>query len=76
MSWLAKLRRYGGGESVMSRHATKHDAQLVVDEWNTQHQTDSAYVEQYDKSKDEGPTHAETRAIVDKMIARIRERNG
>jgi len=57
MTWLAKLKRYGLGsaESVLSHHSTKEEAQAVVDDWNTDYQTDTAYVEPYDKAKLDWP---------------------
>jgi len=65
--WLAKLKRYGGGESVMSRHSTHLAAQEVVHDWNTRYQTDAAYVELYEKHKDEWPTSVEVAVFAEKM---------
>lgn len=48
-TWLAKLKRYGGGESVMSRHSTHLAAQEVVHDWNTRYQSDMAYVELWEE---------------------------
>jgi hypothetical protein len=54
-TWLAKLKRYGGGESVMSSHSTHLAAQEVVHDWNTRYQSDMAYVELWEEQKDEWP---------------------
>lgn len=44
--WVAKVRRYDGGYSILDV-GTKDNMQKLVDEFNTQYQTDNYYVEQY-----------------------------
>lgn len=48
--WVAKVRRYDGGYSVLDV-TNKDDAQKLVDEFNEQYQTDNYYIEPYDKEK-------------------------
>lgn len=43
--WLAKVKRPGGGESVLGWYATREEAQARVDEYNVPYQSDDAYVE-------------------------------
>ena len=61
MSWLAKVRRYtpkdmGTAESVLSKHATKLEAEEAVATWNMMYQTDTAYVEKWEAEKMYWPT--------------------
>lgn len=67
-TWLAKLRRYGGGESILSRHNTHLAAQEVVHDWNTRYQTDSAYVEKYDPFRASFPVFQQVHSEVGRRI--------
>jgi hypothetical protein len=51
MKYLAKVRRYGGGETVIAWCVGREYAEAKADEWNTNYQTDTAYVEPYDPLK-------------------------
>ena len=47
--WVAKVKRYDGGYSVLDV-TTKEKAQALVDEFNEQYQTDNYYIEKYDEA--------------------------
>lgn len=54
--YITKVRRYRSAEgyqaeSVLRFHDTKEQAQAHADRWNTDYQTDTAFVEPYDASK-------------------------
>lgn len=49
--WLAKVRHYRGGESVLGYYEDLSTAQERVADWNGRYQTDSAYVEAWDADK-------------------------
>ena len=50
--WIVKVRRYGGGTSVVShRFDELHKAQMEADRKNEEYQTDAYYVEMYDPMK-------------------------
>lgn len=49
--WLVKVRRNGGGESVVSRWSHRADAEEDVGFRNADIQSDNYYVEQYDPTK-------------------------
>jgi len=53
--WLVKVRRYGGGESVVRQHSDKGLAEDQAAAWNQQYQTDAAYVEKWEASKSDWP---------------------
>lgn len=46
--WLVKVKRYGGGESVIARFSYKPEAQDLADAYNKKYQTDTYYVEKFD----------------------------
>lgn len=46
--WVLKVRRYGGGESVICTFSSKVDAQAMANERNQTYQTDTYYVEKFD----------------------------
>lgn len=48
-SWVCKVRRNGGGTSIIDVASTKEKAQALADEFNTQYQTDNYYIERYDE---------------------------
>lgn len=48
--WVAKVRRYDGGYSILEV-TTKEHAQALVDDFNKQYQTDNYYIEKYDKDR-------------------------
>lgn len=52
--WLTKVRRYGGGTSVISSWDTKKEAEDHRDGLNSHLQTDAYYCEPYDPEKIEG----------------------
>lgn len=49
--WVCKVRRYGGGTSILDVASTKAQAQALADEFNTQYQTDNYYIERYDPER-------------------------
>ena len=51
MSWLVKRKHYGGGESVIARFSTLHQAQESAADKNLNYQTDNYYAEEYDTAK-------------------------
>lgn len=67
-TWLAKLKRYGGGESILSRHSTYLAATEVVSDWNTRYQTDAAYVEKYDPLRASFPVFQQVHSDVGRKI--------
>lgn len=54
--WVTKVRRNGGGTSVLDVASSKEKAQALADEFNEQYQTDNYYIEKYD-----GALHAHSR---------------
>lgn len=48
-SWITKVRRDNGGFSILDVASTKEKAQALADEFNTQFQTDTYYIEKYDE---------------------------
>lgn len=52
--YLLKVRRNGGGESVLGSFPEKSLAQAAADELNTDYQSDNYYVEEYDPVKAAG----------------------
>lgn len=48
---VAKLRRYGGGESIIGGPGTRADMQPIVDKHNTDNQSDMAYIEAWDQAR-------------------------
>lgn len=48
--WAFKVRRNGGGTSILDIASTKAKAQALADEFNAQYQTDNYYIEKYDES--------------------------
>lgn len=48
--WVTKVRRYGGGSSILDVASTKDKAQALADEFNQQYQTDNYYIEKYDEA--------------------------
>lgn len=48
--WLTKVRRYGGGTSILDMNDTKEKAQALADEFNQTYQTDNYYVERYTRA--------------------------
>lgn len=55
MKWLAKVKRYGGGESVVGIFKTRDEACDEVDRCNRDYQSNIYYVEEYDPAKSEWP---------------------
>lgn len=53
-SFLAKVKHYRGGDSVISRWDSRQEAQDVVDSFNEMYQTDNYYVEVYNPQKASG----------------------
>ena len=51
MRWLVKVRRYGGGESVIARYEHREAAEQHADDMNRAYQSDNYYVEQLDQAK-------------------------
>ena len=49
--WVCKVRRNGGGTSILDIASTKAKAQALADEFNTQYQTDNYYIEPYDPER-------------------------
>jgi hypothetical protein len=49
--WVAKVRRPGGGESVLRGRGTRAEAQAAADAYNEPYQSDDAYVEEWDSVK-------------------------
>lgn len=45
--WVCKVRRNGGGYSILDVASTKEKAQALADEFNEQYQTDNYYIEPY-----------------------------
>ena len=56
MRWLVRVRRYTGGESVVSRHEFKSEADRDAQQMNEWYQTDRYYVEEFDPAKQHWPT--------------------
>ena len=54
--WLVKVRRYTGGESVVDSCPTEASAVDVARRFNEAYQTDTYYVEEYDKEKVQWPS--------------------
>ena len=54
--WVAKVRRNGGGYSVLDV-TTEEKAQALVDEMNTLYQTDNYFVKKYEP-KDKYDAHS------------------
>jgi hypothetical protein len=48
-AWVTKVRRNGGGTSILDVASTKAKAQALADEFNEQYQTDNYYIEKYDE---------------------------
>lgn len=48
---VAKLRRYGGGESIIGGPGTRAEMQPIVDKHNTDNQSDMAYIEAWDQTR-------------------------
>lgn len=48
--WVTKVRRNGGGTSILDVASTKAQAQALADEFNEQYQTDNYYIEKYDEA--------------------------
>lgn len=49
-SWVCKVRRNGGGTSILDVASTKEKAQALADEFNTQYQTDNYFIEPYNEA--------------------------
>lgn len=45
--WYVKVKRYGGGESVIAIRDTKEEADEVADGMNTSYMTDAYYAEPF-----------------------------
>lgn len=48
--WVCKVRRNGGGTSILDVASTKEKAQALADEFNFQYQTDNYYIEPYNEA--------------------------
>lgn len=55
--YMAKVKRYDGGESVIGFRVPLSVAREMVSDWNTQYQTDAAYYEEFDREKLTGWTN-------------------
>ncbi|WP_440711811.1 hypothetical protein [Herbiconiux sp. YIM B11900] len=53
--WLVKVRRPGGGSSVITRYAELSSANADVRTRNADYQSESYYVERFDPSTAEWP---------------------
>lgn len=49
--WAVKIRRNGGGESVVEWHPTEALAQEIADWYNEGIQSDNYYIEEWDERK-------------------------
>ena len=49
--WVTKVRRNGGGTSILDVASTKEKAQALADEFNEQYQTDNYFIEKYDEER-------------------------
>lgn len=49
-SWACKVKRNGGGTSILDVASTKEKAQALADEFNAQFQTDAYFIEPYDEA--------------------------
>lgn len=47
--WVTKVKRGGGGTSILDVASTKEKAQALADEFNAQFQTDAYFIEKYDE---------------------------
>ena len=47
--WLVKVRRYGGGESVVDHYDRREDAEFKAKYMNEGYQTDTYYVEEFNE---------------------------
>lgn len=52
--WLVKVKRYGGGESIIAREELEWQAEDLAGAYNRKYQTDTYYVEKYDPEKAKG----------------------
>ena len=53
VKWLVKVSRYTGGESVVSRHEFKSEADRDAQQMNEWYQTDRYYVEEWKWNTDD-----------------------
>lgn len=53
MRWLVKVRRYGGGESVIARYEHREAAEQHTDDMNRAYQSNNYYVEEWKGATDE-----------------------
>jgi len=51
MSWLVKVKHYGGGESVVARHESRALAELTATIRNDEYHTDNYYAEECDPTR-------------------------
>lgn len=49
--WYLKIKRYGGGESIIDSFKSEVAAKLAAEDWNRVYQTDTAYHERHDNAK-------------------------
>lgn len=49
-SWVTKVKRSGGGTSILDAASTKEKAQALADEFNAQFQTDAYFIEPYNEA--------------------------
>lgn len=52
--WLVKVKRYRGGESIVSYHKDRTLAEEVAYQHNFAYQTDAYYVEEYTQNRNGG----------------------
>jgi hypothetical protein len=70
--WLAKVRHYDGGDSVLMSRPTKEQAQAIVDTYNEEYQTDSAYVEEFDPEKFHWPNPDDYMDLINQQAKDVR----
>lgn len=77
MTFLLKWKHYTGGDSVVGYYPTRESAQYEADRINDEYQTDTYYVEEYDKAKLEwpNPTPEEMLDLI-KRVKLARGKNG
>ncbi|QFG12073.1 Hypothetical Protein OBI_RACECAR_228 [Arthrobacter phage Racecar] len=65
-SWLVKIRRYDGSESVVVSNVTEEDARLAADTYNEDIQSDLYYAEKWDRKKLEWPPYGSLTELLDR----------
>lgn len=55
-SWLVKVKRYDGSESVIHSSLLKEQAKAIASNYNDQYQSDNYYAEMFDLQKFNWPS--------------------